>query len=185
MFNHRAIVLYFTCLFLGSCASSAQINGVKVIEENREKKYTQIRTSVFNRDASILKDTTNEFNRYPPVHAIRQYIVSLADIQLYEEALKNSVVPNDQYTQNINALFIDRFKKFNRQYSGYIDKSGDTILVVCFLDFGNKKKARKFFGNWKSQNGYLGSGLFLDSSPPHIYCYSLNLRTKKITRYKV
>ena len=185
MLSYRTILfLYFTSFFMFSCASSAQMNGIKVVEENQERKYTQIKTAAFKRNATILEDTTDEFNRYPSTQAAKQYIPLLTDVQAFEDTLKNSFVFNEQIV-DAGEPVAKHYKKFNRQYSGYIDRSGDTILIVCFLDFSNRKKANKFFNNWKYRNGYLGSGLFLDSSPPHIYCYSFNLRTGSVSRYKV
>lgn len=184
MTNYKGVIFLHlaSALLLNSCASSAQIKGIKVIEENNNRKYTQIKTEVFKSDATILRDTTNEFNRYPSAQAVRQYTPSLSDVQAYEEILKNSSVPNERSNDE---TFVNHFKKFNRQYSGYIDKNGDTIIVVCFIDFSNKKKAKEFFSNWKYQNIYLGSGLFLDRRPPHIYCYSFDRRTKEVNRYTV
>ncbi|MGB8193121.1 MAG: hypothetical protein WCF67_14430, partial [Chitinophagaceae bacterium] len=140
----------------------------------------------FKGDATILKDTSNEFNRYPSSQAIMQYIPSLIDVQFFEEILNaNYVADGEVAGQGNSETFSGYYKKHKRQYSGYISSAADTLLVVCFLNFSNKRKAKQFFSNWKYQNGYLGSGLFLDSSPPHIYCYSVNRRTKAINRYKL
>jgi len=164
------VVIFLSCitfLEMNACTVFAQVNEVRVVEENQEKKYTQIKTGVFKNDATILKDTTSEFNRYPSAQAIRQYIPSLPDIQRYEVVLKNSFVSEGQIiNKGGDERLAEHYKAFNRQYSGYIDKAGDTILVVCFLDFSDNKKAKKFFYNWKYQNEYLSSGLFLDSKPP-------------------
>lgn len=186
MSNNRVIVfLYIACSFFCSCVSSAQINGIKVVEENNEKRYIQVKTKAFKSDATILRDTTSEFNRYPSAHAVEQYIPSLTDVQVYEDVLKNRLVPDNEGSASSNETFASNFNKFNRQYSGYINKAGDTVLVVCFLDFSNTKEAKKFFYDWKYRNGYLGSGLFLDRKPPSIYCYSFNLQTKALNRYKI
>ncbi|HMI63651.1 MAG TPA: hypothetical protein VK518_22195 [Puia sp.] len=188
MLRYKACKFFYVTFFLTliNYAVSAQIGGIKVVNENQEKKYTRISTSVYKNDATILKDTTSEFNRYPTTQSNGQYILSFADVYQMEDVLKVSFVSNGQIVdKGRGELLIRQYKKFNRQYSGYISKSGDTILVVCFLDFSNRKKAKKYFGNWEYQNGYLGSGLFLDSRPPNIYCYSFNLRTKELTRYLV
>lgn len=188
MLRYKAYKFFNVTFFLTliNYLASAQISGIKVVHENQEKKYTRINTSVFKNDATILKDTTNEFNRYPRTQSNGQYILSLADVHQMEDVLKVSFVSNGQIVdKGRGELLTGQYKKFNRQYSGYISKSGDTILVVCFLDFSNRNKARKYFGNWEYQNVYLGSGLFLDSKPPNIYCYSFNLQTKDLARYVV
>lgn len=190
MLSYRAIksFCFAFLILLNSCVSSAQINGVKILEDNQQKKYTLIKTDVFKREATILKDTTNEFNRFTINGSVKQYIPSITDVQVYEGILKNSFVANNEIVNNSDAngeSIIKHFKTFNRQYSGYIDNLGDTLLVVCFIDFANKKKAKEFFYNWKYQQIFLGSALFLDRKPPSMYCYSLNLRTKSLSRYKI
>lgn len=187
MLTFRAIKFScFVCvIILNSCTSLAQISGIKVIEENQEKKYTQIKTAVFKNDATILKDTTNEFNRYPSENAVKQYTPSLADVQAYEDVLKNSFPVDKQVSTGNNETFVKYYKRFNRQYSGYIDKSGDTILVICFLDFSKKNEAKVFFYNWKYQNSFFGTVLYLHKKSPGIYSYALNLRTKSLSAYKL
>ena len=175
--------LSFCCFMLfNPFMGHAQVTGVKITEENPLKQYTRFRTDVFNGDAVILKDSINEFNRYP--HAGKQYIPSLADIKLSETILKTACIP-DQKDNEKCALFPAYFKKFKRQYSGCINETGDTIVVVVFLDFSNKRKAEHFFKNWLYQNEFLGSGLFLDSRPPKIYTYSLNLKTRALAKFKI
>jgi hypothetical protein len=176
--------IFFVTL-LSSCASSGQVNGINVIEENQEKKYTQIKTSVFKSNATILKDTITKYNRYPSEQAIEQYIPSLSDVQTFEGILKSSFVSNDQIAAQDGETFVSRYKKFHRQYSGYIDKSADTVLVVCFLDFSNRREGKKFFYDWKYQNSFFGSVLYLHKKSPSIYCYALNKRTKQLSRYKI
>jgi hypothetical protein len=186
MLKYRVIIFlsFITILVMDAFTLSAQVNDVRIVEENQEKKYTQIKTGVFKNDATILKDTTNEFNRYPSAQAVRQYIPSLSDIQRYEAVLKNNFVSDGKIiNKGGGEMLAEHYRTFNRQYSGYIDKAGDTILVVCFLDFSDNKKAKIFFYNWKYQNEYLSSGLFLDRKPPHIYCYAFNLRKRALSRY--
>jgi len=183
MIANKIRFLSFCCIILfNPFIVLAQVNGVKIIEDSPLKRYTRIRTDVFKKEASILKDTINEFNRYP--HSGKQYIPSLADIKIFESVLKATCIPDQQDNENCT-LFPAYFKKFKRQYSGYIKETGDTILVVCFLDFNNKRKAERFFKYWLFQNEYLGSGLFLDSKPPKIYTYDLNLKTKALTKFKI
>lgn len=190
MLSYRTIKFFsFACvIILSGCTSLAQISNIKILEDNQQKKYTLIKTNVFKRKATILRDTTNEFNRFAIKGSVKQYTLSLADVQVYEDVLKNSFVANNEIINNSDAngeSIIKHFKTFNRQYSGYIDNLGDTLLVVCFIDFSNKKKAKEFFYDWKYQQIFLGSSLFLDRRPPSMYCYALNLRTKSLSRYKI
>lgn len=192
MLNYKSTNLFcfiFSTALLSSCASSGQIKGVKVIEENQERKYTLIKTALFSNEAVILKDTTNEFNRFTTKDAIKQYILSIDDVQQYENILKDSYIANKEIASSSDAnseIIPKHFKNFKRQYSGYINSSGDTLLVVCFIDFTNKQKAKKFFFNWKYQQIYLGSTLYLDRKPPGgMYCYEFNKRTRKLNRYKI
>lgn len=95
MLMKKVIISFCIVCFLAGCASTGQINGLKVIEENIHKKYSHFKTDVFKSDATILRDTTNEFNRYPITHAVKQYIPSLTDIQEYENILNKSIVPEE------------------------------------------------------------------------------------------
>ncbi len=185
MLHYKTILFYFTsALMLNSCASSAQISGIKVVEENQDKKYTLIKTGVFKDEATILRDTTNKYNRYPSEEAIGQYIPSFTDVEMFEDILKSSLVSNEQVVAQDGETFAKHYRKFNRQYSGYIDKLGDTILVVNFLEFKKKKEAKEVFFNWKYQNSFYGSVLYLHKKTPSIYCYALNIGTKSLSRYK-
>ena len=177
---------FASVLLLYSSMLSAQVMGIKLIEENKEKKYALLRTDASDNYATILRDTLNEFNRYPSAKAVDQYIPSLSDIQNFERVLKKSFVSNGEIVvSGSGEMLLKRFTRFNRQYSGYIDKAGDTILVVCFLDFNDRKKAKKFFSNWKYQNEYLASGLFLDNKPPYIYCFAYNMHLRVLTKFTV
>ncbi len=40
------------------------------------------------------------------------------------------------------------FLKWKRQYVAYVDENNDTIIFIKFLDFTNKKTAKKFFEDW-------------------------------------
>lgn len=41
------------------------------------------------------------------------------------------------------------FKHYYRQYVGYVNLNGDSIVVVNLLNFKNKLKAKKYFDDWK------------------------------------
>lgn len=176
-------LIFFTTLF-SSCASSGQISSIKVLEENEEKKYALIKSNVFKGEATILKDTIDKYNRYPSEEAIGQYIPSTADIEMFEDVLNSNLLSDKQIVLQKGETFIHHYRNFNRQYSGYIDKSEDTILVVCFLDFKKKKEANEIFFNWRYQNAFYGTVLYLHKKTPSIDCYSFNKRTKHLSRYK-
>ncbi len=44
-----------------------------------------------------------------------------------------------------------KFCKFNRQYTGYINSSNDTIIYIGLLNFSNRKRAEHHFENWEKQ----------------------------------
>lgn len=68
---------------------------------------------------------------------------------------------------------IKRFEKYNRQYFGYTTKSNDTILTIVLLNFKNKRKAKKYFPNWKKEIQVGFHGFYEDN----LEWYSLNLTT--------
>lgn len=170
--------LYF--VLWGHFALFAQDNRVKIAEYPLQGQYAEFRSNVFKQSAVILKDTINEFNRYP--HAAKQYIPSFTNIEAFEAILKTAPIPGKCSKSNC-LHFPAYFKKFRRQYSGYITAKGDTILIVCFLDFSKKRKAAIFFKDWHSQNEFLASGLYLDSNPPPIYTYAFTLQTKVLVKF--
>ena len=53
---------------------------------------------------------------------------------------------------------VKRFYKFNRQYIGYMNNSNDTIITIGLLNFANKRRAEKYFPDWKKtvQFGFHG-----------------------------
>jgi hypothetical protein len=186
MVMSKTIVSFFTFIvILNSCTPSAKINSIKVVEQNGEKKYVVIRTKIFRGEASLLKDTTNEYNRYPPEQAARQYLPSFADIQLFEDVLKARQLYKTQLVSQGGKSFIKYYKGYKRQYSGYIDKMGDTILMICFLDFRRKNESKEIFFNWKYQNSFFGSIVNLHKRTPGVYCYSYNINTKQLSKYNI
>lgn len=53
--------------------------------------------------------------------------------------------------------------KFKRQYFGYITKVGDTIVSLNLLNFKNKRKAEKYFPNWKTEYIVGFDGFYYDN----------------------
>jgi hypothetical protein len=53
---------------------------------------------------------------------------------------------------------VKRFYKYNRQYIGYVNNANDTIVTIGLLNFANKRKAEKYFPDWKKtvQFGFHG-----------------------------
>ena len=155
---------------------------MKIIEENAKKKYKIIKTNVFKNIATILGDTLNEHNRYPERHASEQYIPLIADVKNIDFILSSTkVIKIDK--QPTNKTYPSNYKKYKRQYSGFINSSGDTILLVCFLEFKKRKEANSFFYNWEYQNSFFGTVLYLHKKSPGIIIYSFNKRAKEIKLY--
>jgi hypothetical protein len=129
----------------------------------------------------------NEVNRFFKSNVTSQYIPTISDVKTSELVLKESYTDGVQLSNKIDGEnFVRYYKKYNRQYTGYINKEGDTILVIIFMDFSNKKKVKTYFSSWwKQQNGYHGQTLCSDCSLPKIDSYEVNLRTKSIKKYTV
>lgn len=64
------------------------------------------------------------------------------------------------------------FKKYNRQYSGYVDSENDSIIFVGMLNFKDLKNADFHFETWKEQIIF-GSGKFYEKN--HRFYY-INLK---------
>lgn len=41
-----------------------------------------------------------------------------------------------------------RFRKYYRQYAGFINTEKDTIIFIRLMNFSNKKRAKENFSNW-------------------------------------
>lgn len=103
----------------------------------------------------------NNFLKKYPVN-IKEAIEAEKFIQTnYYEYKKNQL---NHFNSNYNIArfenpknFKKNFKNYNRQYSGFVDQSNDTIIYVGMLNFKNKKKANSYFERWK-EILILGSG---------------------------
>ena len=101
----------------------------------------------------ILKDTT--ILKYSSKISVKQYEPNYNDIILFEKMLSdNNVINNNDFVSKAEKISCVnyKFRNFKRQYSGYINNSNDTILLVNMLSFKNPKKSEKYFDKWKSDN---------------------------------
>ena len=58
---------------------------------------------------------------------------------------------------------IKKFYKYNRQYISYVSKSNDTIISIGLLNFANKRKAEKYFTDWKRTIQFGFHGFYEDN----------------------
>jgi hypothetical protein len=188
--NKLILVLSFIAM-IGtlSCATSAHRSNVLMIANGRDtlcriedrvcENYSIVRIPGFFKGyASILKDTVNAHNRYDFKNAYQHYIPDTSVIKHVEQLLSNKEV--SEFTSHENGKFKELYWEFYRQYSGYISKKHDTIIVVNLLDFGNGKEAKKFFKKeWKYRN----YGIIIpctDCKYPTIKYLEVNLQTSSI-----
>lgn len=73
-----------------------------------------------------------------------------------------------------------KYKKYNRQYIGYINSSNDTIIYIGLLNFRNKRKAEYYFEGWREQIIF-GFGDFYQENQRN---YRFNISKKEFV-YKV
>ncbi len=68
---------------------------------------------------------------------------------------------------------------FRRQYLGYVNSAGDSVIIVHLLNFKNKKKARAAFPDW--QKSYVFAyGSFYEQN---MVTFSVNLNKKIVEIY--
>lgn len=58
---------------------------------------------------------------------------------------------------------VNKFYKYNRQYLAYVNKSNDTIITIGLLNFSNKRKAEKYFSDWKKTVQFGFHGFYKDN----------------------
>lgn len=162
----------------GVSCSTAQ--NLTVVEEKSEKCFSEKRACVnyvlikdkrfFDGYGTILRDTTSEANRYSFLKDFsRHYIVDVAMVEGVENSFRKRILTEDAGDAKDN-----RYRNFYRQYAGYINNQGDTIVVINLLDFNRKGDARKFFRDvWKYQN-YGIVVPCLDCKYPSIEVYAFN-----------
>lgn len=67
--------------------------------------------------------------------------------------------------------------KYKRQYVGYITETGDTIVSINLLNFKNKRKANKYFSNWKTEYIVGFDGFYYDN----MEYFNANLTNDKLS----
>lgn len=70
------------------------------------------------------------------------------------------------------------YKKYNRQYAGFYNDSGQKLLVIHLLNFG-KRNFKEYFSNWKNKFE-LGHGDFYEENSRLIF---VNLETSKVVDF--
>ena len=127
----------------------------------------------------ILKDTTTI--KYSTKISFKQYKPNYEDIVLFEKMLlSNNVSNHNEFVskaEKINNVNY-KFRNFKRQYSGYINNSNDTILLVNMLSFKNFKKSEKYFDKWKSDNYIFIIPKPFEKKQLNEFLFQLNLTTK-------
>lgn len=68
------------------------------------------------------------------------------------------------------------YKKYYRQYSGYIDITTDSIIHISLFNFSDEKKASQYFEKWDSKM-LLGSGKYYEENQEF---YLVNISKEKL-----
>ena len=69
-----------------------------------------------------------------------------------------------------------KYKKYKRQYIGFIDALGNKVVLIQFLNFNKKRKARTYFDKWK-EDFIIGFGDFYEKNTVR---FLVNLNLKKV-----
>lgn len=56
-----------------------------------------------------------------------------------------------------------KYWKYNRQYLGYVDKSGNRLIIINLLNFKRKKWANKYYEGWQDAF-FVGFGPFYEKN---------------------
>lgn len=141
------------------------------------------------------------FNDSSKVHLNNDYnfyILNLEEVELCESILESglksfllnkysclaenysfSKAQINKWNRQINNIDIkNKYKFYNRQYVGYKNDKGDTIVFVYLMNFRNKRKANLHFNNWK-EDVYIGFGEFYENNTDSFY---INLDKKIILK---
>ena len=133
---------------------------------NKNYKYPFIKPDYRNGVTPTIKQITQaETLFYSHYYEYRKSVLdSFKSNYRLNTKLKNS--------QNVKK----RFRKYYRQYAGYVNTSNDTIIYIGLLNFANTKKAALYFEDWDTIL-FLGCGEYYQINQEH---YSINLTKKKI-----
>ena len=80
-------------------------------------------------------------------------------IQQYHEDLADSGIAWYDPNENIKK----KFRCYNRQYLGYIDKNGSKKVIINLLNFNYRKRANKKFKGWK-EFFFFGHGKYYEKN---------------------
>ena len=77
----------------------------------------------------ILKNDLKSFLRKKFIDTQKEYSLSEAELKQWEKTIENVDVKK-------------QYKRYNRQYAGFINKSGERILLIRLLNFKSNKKLK-------------------------------------------
>jgi hypothetical protein len=121
----------------------------------------------------------------PPIeiqNISRRFTPNETDIVAAERIFREQYNATNEATESrTGAKFITDvkkyFRKFNRQYIGYIDKQGDRNLIIHLFDYSKKRVVKKYIGdNWKNNLVIM----FADKPPFEMVTYRINLTEGKL-----
>jgi hypothetical protein len=186
------VIIFGSLLSMMNSNIRAQVSNVIIINQGSDticnkargycKTYTLVRMPhYFSGYGTILKDTISSNNRYNGFKEIsKHHVPGIREIEKAENLLDSQNL--SVLGQKETGFFKKRYKKYYRQYSGYMSGENDTIIVVNLLDFANKTKARRFF---KSEWKYRNYGIVIpctDCRYPVINSFEVNLGSSEIKK---
>ena len=104
----------------------------------------------------------------------KNYYNHKIEILNYFKLKDEKINPKNKNPNNVKKKFL----KYNRQYIGYLNNRNEIIVYIGLLNFSNKKKAIKYFENWK-ENIIAGSGGFYNKNQEY---FVINLTKKSIVK---
>ncbi len=117
------------------------------------KNFRHIHKKFFNAGVIFSKDvkyTVLDYDfdkRYTPTidDIIKAELIFYKKYNLY--AMQNKWIYYYEIVPNVRK----KFKRWNRQYIGYINKKGEKIIIMHLLNFNIKIIANKRFANWEKK----------------------------------
>ncbi len=126
------------------------VNTLKIYSQN-EILYTYGNPNLYSGESVVF---TQEYN--PPLvlnNSKGLFTPSIAEIEQAEKILFNrynkDLILDSLYTHIKNVQ--KKYKRYNRQYLGYLDDSGDKIILINLLNFRKKKIAKEKFKGWNEE----------------------------------
>ena len=139
-------------------------------------QFSTIKLEKYYKGERVIFD---ESAHYPFVEENYQksYTPTIAEIETAEKFISKNYY---EYKQNMLDSFkitkykidtkyknpkkvIGKYYKYNRQYAGFINTSGEKIIYIGMFNFANSKKADEYFGQWK-EIIFLGNHGFYDNN---------------------